>query len=453
MEEKTPPRGLFTTFRIPVELKEHEGLTLTEAFVYALVKVFDGREHCYAGNEYIGKLLDITPQKVSVSIKKLIELNILQKVSFDGRMRVIKVNPDWQKENRELLLGFNDRMKKLEGGFLLAQENKENGDETKSNDLDSINQTIKSDLIKRFNNKDILKGNLKTKKIISKDIISTSDEVLKQHPLDESDKPFQRRLYKDPLPPKEPLLKDIGIDLEIKKIIQYWEDSGLRKTNIIKKTYKDNITQLRNLMKGTVFNKTNYRTSFTNRKFLPNEIRNSIKKFSLCALDPNYDPVNPSIKSILKRYSIAQFIYNAFIQNGDQSWFIKCFNGSPNAAVDKVKIKEIPENVELIRGVFKAYYLEDLRGNLVKLSPQDENNLTTGAIKLYNFIIDAGKKGNIGDDMEVARLMCEAIMERFNDDPTRISTANFKSDYTFQNILPAKLIKSGRITEYSKGNY
>lgn len=75
---------------LPVEILSLK-LNPIETMVLALVKAFSKPpKYCHASNEYIAKIINASESSVSNAISNLIKLGFIDKVSFDGRRRVIK---------------------------------------------------------------------------------------------------------------------------------------------------------------------------------------------------------------------------------------------------------------------------------------------------------------------------------------------------------------------------
>ena len=77
---------------IPREIWFYEKLTALEKVVLMEIDSLDVREQgCYASNEYLSIFCQCTETKISLTIKKLLELDLVEIVSFDGRKRCIKI--------------------------------------------------------------------------------------------------------------------------------------------------------------------------------------------------------------------------------------------------------------------------------------------------------------------------------------------------------------------------
>lgn len=77
---------------IPIEIWEDKQLNALDKIILSEIDSLDGEEHCFASNEYFADFCDCTERTVSKSINKLIEYHYVEKVSFDGRTRILKSN-------------------------------------------------------------------------------------------------------------------------------------------------------------------------------------------------------------------------------------------------------------------------------------------------------------------------------------------------------------------------
>lgn len=75
---------------IPKEIWLDDRLSALDKFIFAEVDSLDGKDGCWASNEYIAEFCQCSATKASLSISKLIKLGYLEKTSFDGRTRVLK---------------------------------------------------------------------------------------------------------------------------------------------------------------------------------------------------------------------------------------------------------------------------------------------------------------------------------------------------------------------------
>jgi len=125
IEDKNPEhsvKGLWT----PNEVFFNPKLSYFEKFLFSIIQLLDGPQHCFCTNFYLAELLDVTEKTISTSISNLIELNYVKQLSFDGRRRIIKINLDYTKVYGEYRNFFRCKHEKI-----VKQKNK--SDEHKKN--------------------------------------------------------------------------------------------------------------------------------------------------------------------------------------------------------------------------------------------------------------------------------------------------------------------------------
>lgn len=69
----------------------NKDLSAIDKIVFAEIDSLDNEEHCSASNEYFAEFCQVSVPTVSRSIKKLIDLGLVEVISFDGRHRIMKV--------------------------------------------------------------------------------------------------------------------------------------------------------------------------------------------------------------------------------------------------------------------------------------------------------------------------------------------------------------------------
>lgn len=81
-------RGVF----IPVEILDLDVLTPTDQILLAWIDSLFCLEKggCYASNEYLAKKIKVKVNTIKILISKLVDLGLVERVSFDGRTRVIR---------------------------------------------------------------------------------------------------------------------------------------------------------------------------------------------------------------------------------------------------------------------------------------------------------------------------------------------------------------------------
>lgn len=76
---------------IPKEIWLDDKLNALEKMILMEIDSLDTDEKgCYATNDYIAEFCQCTSTKVSLAVKKLVELEYIEVVKFDGRRRLIK---------------------------------------------------------------------------------------------------------------------------------------------------------------------------------------------------------------------------------------------------------------------------------------------------------------------------------------------------------------------------
>lgn len=94
---------------IPKEIWLDDRLNALEKMILMEIDSLDTDEKgCYATNDYIAEFCQCTSTKVSLAVKKLVELEYIEVVKFDGRRRLIK---------SRLENNYKQTLKKLKADF------------------------------------------------------------------------------------------------------------------------------------------------------------------------------------------------------------------------------------------------------------------------------------------------------------------------------------------------
>lgn len=114
MKKKIGIKGVW----LPGEVAFNNELTEKDKFVWWVIDSLDCTEdNCWASNEYIAYLLDVNPQTISNSVRKLKEKDYIKQVSFDGRVRRLKRNDTYFKKYRHLVDNYNNKLNKEKPDF------------------------------------------------------------------------------------------------------------------------------------------------------------------------------------------------------------------------------------------------------------------------------------------------------------------------------------------------
>jgi hypothetical protein len=80
----------FTGIWIPREVLEHEGLSMTDKFVYAIIDGLDNEEGCWASNGYIAKIANVSDRQIKNIIKNLMGCGLVVRMTTDEGRRVLR---------------------------------------------------------------------------------------------------------------------------------------------------------------------------------------------------------------------------------------------------------------------------------------------------------------------------------------------------------------------------
>ena len=76
---------------IPQEIWLCKDLTAIDKVLLTEIYSLDNEQHCTAGNDYLAEFCGVSEATITRSIKKLINLGYIERISFDGRHRVLKM--------------------------------------------------------------------------------------------------------------------------------------------------------------------------------------------------------------------------------------------------------------------------------------------------------------------------------------------------------------------------
>jgi len=225
-----------------------------------------------------------------------------------------------------------------------------------------------------------------------------------------------------------PAPKILRISSDIESIIEYWAEMKLHPTRTNTKSYIANIQKIRKLLNGTLLNK----------KFTPDDIKASIRNFSIAAFDEEYEPSNPIYKKQLQKTSIGDFILSEFTK-GEKYLFKKYMD--PPQLSKRLLNDPMPYYTENL----KDLYRKEILGNayIDKWSTQQENTFRYSSQKIKQFEENNyGKFINRPGQPEWAELLMSAILKDCSD-TSKINLGWLASDDTFNRRLPAYLNSQG----------
>lgn len=76
---------------IPKEIWLRKDLNALDKMIFAEIDSLDNENHCTAGNEYFAEFCQCSESKVTKTVKKLIDLGLVEQIHFDGRHRKLRV--------------------------------------------------------------------------------------------------------------------------------------------------------------------------------------------------------------------------------------------------------------------------------------------------------------------------------------------------------------------------
>ena len=340
------------------ELFLNPKLNKIDCLVFNLVELYDKDRHCYASNQYLAKILNVSATTISLSISKLIKEEYIEQIHFDGRHRIITIKADYKETKKLLLSDLKSRLK--EPLKLLLKDNYLKGI-NQSKSVSSKEETSKADALPSTSNQTILH-----KRSNGKLLMNAKLKV---------DKPLKAKKQIKPYEASEQALD----------LIEYWEGKGLK--SILHKpetkTYEQSLIAFDKLLSGKAFNSTEYK-SYEGKKFTLAEIRKSISRFALMALNPDYEPRNVKFKSDLSKISPADFIFNAYVSSNGygRSKFIYCHENEAKIVREKdVYVEDKYPNVT--KAVMNKYKKDILGGSEIAFTNDDLNAFRKAANFAY----------------------------------------------------------------------
>jgi hypothetical protein len=101
MRDLPQPNPRFTGIFIPVEILTMPGLTGTDVILLSWIDALYSEEYggCFASNAYFVRKLGLKDNTVKILLAKLKKMGLIEQVSFDGRIRVLRAcKENWFKK-------------------------------------------------------------------------------------------------------------------------------------------------------------------------------------------------------------------------------------------------------------------------------------------------------------------------------------------------------------------
>lgn len=397
------------------ELFLNDKLNKIDCIVFCLIEFYDGEDHCYASNEYLSKIINVTTTTISTSISRLKEEKYINQISFDGRKRILAINPDYKRIYSQLLSSLNSRVKRP----LKYNNNRFNNKSLNSSSSKEEEETCSDEQVVPYPVK--INRRNKNKVESKRDLLSSPD------------------MHKNITPEK----KSLQATGEVKDVFDFWLDNNLLLPKEGTKSHNDCIRNVKGLLNGRLFKE----------KYSVDQIKESILNFSISALDDDFEPSDAVYKKILSKKRIGEFIYSQFTSSKEKSLFQYYLKNKPKPT----KLKEVVEDkYPTITNRLKRFYEEEVIGGAkVSCTQKDENCFRISAIKLKEFYKKNSSRFNrymVVHDVNLSDWLFEAIKADCNGEISKISPGWFSSDTTFNRRFPAYLFRQNIIEEQENYN-
>lgn len=393
------------------ELFMNDKLTKIDCLLFCLIETHDGKDHCFAGNKYLANILDVSETTISLSIKKLIDEGYISQISFDGRKRVMEINPDYKKTHSLLL-------SKLKGRF------KAN---LKYNNKEFINKNLKASSKEEARQTEVCNSAT----INNSSSFINDQTFIKRRTIQQSlpeNKPDWSKLH--PSTNKRKEIIPLHATEDIEDILSYWNDHyKLPLPKIGTKSYNNCIKLTKAKLK----------------KHTPDKIKEVISNFYIAATDTRYEPAKPDMKFKYQKMTLDRFIYQGFPT--PYSLFDKYLDppkmiGTP--------VEDLYPN---ITNKLISLYREGVLGKArTALSTKDINCFRRAAVMLKEFIKNNEDKFSpymSVDDYKMARYLFECIVKSTNDE-SKILPHWFCAEHNINKTLPAYMYRQGILEEESR---
>lgn len=220
--------------------------------------------------------------------------------------------------------------------------------------------------------------------------------------------------------------------LVVKRILRAWNTVGaVKHKEAATKTYANAVAAAKKLLAGTFF-ENNVDKKWIGRKFTEEEVMLSLERFAKATKDPAYLPED---KTYHARSSFVSFLFNAWIK---RSWFLEYLENEPEELITITDNR--PELTNALISVFRRKVLGGTSGDIQR------NKFISGSRKIQNFLRRNRRKipsVYIRTEEDIASLVINSLIEHFKDQS--ITPGHICSDYTFETVLPAYLVKQGVI--------
>ncbi len=412
---------------IPIEVLMNKNLTAAEMKLFGLIDVLDGKDGCFASNEYMALILNLSVTAISNGISKLKNQKYVRQKSFDGRIRVIKIDPDYKKTYSQSLTLLEGRLKasfkeknrelRIEKNTLssLRKEDKEGNSEISCRTSNSVNSSPRSSL-----------------DTASKEVLATADSesfgkennktLAKADLLAKSSRPTRDDsiLPRKKLPAKQ--LEYEHASDEARSLVEDWNE--LTTTPTHKKESKI-VRRVLHMLDGKLL-----------KEHTPKEIFRAMLDFSTMQKDAGNYRV-PTSKVNIDDFFIGNGYLNGVRERKGETveppWFQRLI--LPGSFAKYLRREDPdPDVTEELKHRYRKHILVD-QG--VSFSPRQESQFREASKRLREFM----GKGRLEkfldkvDYRDYVRFLLEALIGKYKK-VTEIEVGHLCSEYTWNDLFP-----------------
>jgi hypothetical protein len=450
---------------IPAELFSDPSLDIVSFKLFAIIDLLDDPEkHCWASNKYFSAILGVSETSISTSLSYLKKQKYVDPVSFNGRIRVIKISESFKETHKNKAKEINNKHRNFEED---NSGDDEDEDEVRKNrqSIMELKGSIKADL-KKIKDNNINRRISSSKEELSDDESSPCNLPKNEFPIREEDpikeKPYRHRLNKLQYSletrrerirhqsyieywacvalEEEKASKSIPENIAL--LIEHWDGLGLKATDSKRapKGYASIVKSLRKLIKGSLIP--------GQAKFSEETIKEVMTTFSISALNNDYEPSNPEYKLRLSKMSLSEFLYNPNAKR-NTSLFLKYHEeGLEPSRKNQQSIEDPNPN---ITNKIKRFYINYALGGTKTILKESEENKFRLATKQILEFYKANKYKLQGLDngvTELADFLCDAIKDQYGDNVERVYPGSFCSSAALSCLIK-RLNSEGMIEESS----
>jgi hypothetical protein len=231
-----------------------------------------------------------------------------------------------------------------------------------------------------------------------------------------------------------------NIPTPIQEIIDHWKNLGFNFPNpeTAAKGFNDAIRSLKAVQVGKLIPRET-------RKFSPEQIKDTITRFSMLAFD-DYGFYTPEMRKKFATKSLKDFLYTLEYNNGSPkpytitpSWFIKCFDMEPPEKVEPVKLESVEnKHPETTNRLVSFYYKYAFAGLKKKLTVPEENKFREAAnavCDLHDKLKSRNMRVHLNGYGEIADILCRTIKDYYGEKVTKVFPGSFSTPFIRSRML------------------